>query len=253
MRLGQHFLVDRDVARRQVGYADVGPDDTILEIGPGTGILTREIVRRAGRVVAIEIDPTLADRIRRVLPEIEVIVGDALTVDLPPFDKVVANLPYLISSDITFRLLRRDFSVGVLMYQREFAERLVAEGGRAVSRLTVNVALRAECTILEYVPRTAFRPVPRVDSAVVEVRPRPSGYDVDPAFLNRLLTAVFSARRKRMSSTVARTFGLDRERVEGMLPLPGCRVDDLSVGEILTFAEDLQAEVGAEGGPGEPV
>ncbi|MCI0497110.1 MAG: 16S rRNA (adenine(1518)-N(6)/adenine(1519)-N(6))-dimethyltransferase RsmA [Thermoplasmata archaeon] len=244
MRLGQHFLADREVAVRQVGYADVGPEDTVLEIGPGTGVLTREIAARAGRVVAIEIDPSLAERVREAVPSAEVIVGDALAVDLPQFDKVVSNLPYLISSDITFRLLQRDFEIGILMYQREFAQRLVSTGGRGVSRLTVNAALRAECTLLEYVPRTAFRPVPRVDSAIVEVMPRPSEFDVDPDFLDRFLRAVFSARRKVMANTVSREFNLPREDVEAMLPVPGCRVDELDVDEVLAFVEALQRERG---------
>jgi 16S rRNA (adenine1518-N6/adenine1519-N6)-dimethyltransferase len=243
LRLGQHFLVDEDVARRQVDHAGIDEGHTVLEIGPGKGVLTKLLVERAGHVIAVELDPRFASSIGAEYPKVEMIVGDARKVELPDFDRVVANIPYYISSEITFRLLETDFELGVVMYQREFAERLTAEYGRAISRLTVNAAVRAECTQLEVVPRSAFRPVPKVDSALVEIVPRTREDRPDGAFLDRFLTAVFSARRKRMATTVSKTFGIERDEVESLLPIPGCRVDELSVDEIIGIVNSLQKMV----------
>jgi len=240
LRLGQHFLVDGEVARRQVEFAGIGSDDTVLEIGPGTGVLTGALSERAGRVIAVELDEKLAGSIRREFPSVEVIVGDARTVDLPEFDKVVANIPYYISSEITFRLL----GMGVVMYQREFAERLCAEYGRGISRLTINAAVRAECTLLEIVPRNAFRPVPRVDSALVGIVPRELEEHPDRAFLDRFLTAVFSQRRKKLSTTVAKTFSLEKDEVDALLPVAGCRVDEMSVDEVIHLVMAVEDMIG---------
>jgi len=244
LRLGQHFLVDGDVALRQVEFAGIGGDDTVLEIGPGTGVLTGALSERAGRVIAVELDEKLAVSIRQEFPSVEVIVGDARTVDLPEFDKVVANIPYYISSDITFRLLGMEFDSGVIMYQREFAERLCVEYGRGISRLTINAAVRAECTLLEIVPRSAFRPVPRVDSALVGIVPRELEEHPDAAFLDRFLAAVFSQRRKKLSTTVAKTFSLDKDEVDALLPTAGCRVDEMSVDEVIALVMAIEDMLG---------
>ena len=147
----------------------------MLEVGPGLGVLTRRLAESAGRVIAIEMDRRLADHLRPSLPgNVELIVGDALTVPFPPFDRMVSNLPYSISSPIIFKLLEHEFQKAVVMLQKEFADRLVARPDTDdYSRLTVNVYYRAECRILEKVPRSRFWPPPKVDSAVVELVPGP--------------------------------------------------------------------------------
>ena len=143
---GQHFLVDARVAHRALGYADLHASDVVLEIGPGLGVLTRELVPRVKRVVAIESDRRLAEYLRRAIPDAEIIHGDALKVDWPDFDVMVSNLPYQISSPLTFRLLSTPFDRAVLMYQWEFAKRMVAAPGTAdYSRLSVGVYVRAAC------------------------------------------------------------------------------------------------------------
>ncbi len=240
MRLGQHFLVDGEIALRQVEFADIGSEDTVLEIGPGTGVLTRVLAETARKVVAVELDEKLAGAIGREFPSVDVIIGDARNVELPDFDKVVANIPYYISSEITFRLLEMEFDSGVIMYQREFAERLCAEYGRGISRLTINAAVRAECTLLEVVPRNAFKPVPKVDSALVGITPRELEEHPDEVFLDRFLAAVFSQRRKRLSTTVAKTFGLEKDVVDALLPVPGCRVDEMSVDEVIDLVMAIE-------------
>src|SRR5437867_8888154 len=176
-RMGQHFLIDARVAARQVAHAQIRPSDVVLEIGPGLGVLTRLLAERAKRVIAIESDRRFAPYLRRRLPQVEVIQGDALRVDWPRFDVMTSNLPYQISSPLTFRLLDHAFDRAVLMYQWEFARRMRASPGTAdYSRLTVGVYRRAACEILERVPRNAFYPQPRVDSALVSLVPRPAPF-----------------------------------------------------------------------------
>jgi len=203
-KLGQHFLVDRRVLARIGDYASLAEEDRVLEIGPGTGNLTEVLSARAGTVFAIEVDPALASSLEGRFPNVVVIRGDALKVPLPDYNKIVSNLPYQISSKITFRLLERPFDLAVLMYQKEFAERMVASlGTKDYSRLTLNVSLRAEVEILERVPRGAFRPMPQVESAIVRLRPREKRIDVDYRVFDDLTRGLFSMRRKKVKRSLA--------------------------------------------------
>ena len=144
----------------------------MLEIGPGTGNLTEALAARAGRVYAVEVDPDLAAQLAGRFSNVQVINADALTVELPDYNKIVSNLPYQISSKITYRLLSRPFELAVLMYQREFAQRMTATAGsKEYGRLAMVVGFFCQVEILENVPKTAFRPVPQVNSAIVRLRP----------------------------------------------------------------------------------
>ncbi|MDD3494057.1 MAG: 16S rRNA (adenine(1518)-N(6)/adenine(1519)-N(6))-dimethyltransferase RsmA [Candidatus Thermoplasmatota archaeon] len=205
MRRGQHFLVDGRVAQRQIDYACLSPGDVVLEIGPGEGALTRRMAGRVSRVIAIEIDGRLAEGLRG-LPGVEVIHADALAVDFGSlsFNKVVSNLPYQISSPVTFKLLAQDFELAVLMYQREFARRLVAEpGSRDYSRLSVMAQYRARWEILEIVPPSAFRPHPEVHSCVVRAVPRPPPFAVwNPEVFEDVVRILFSHRRKTIKNAL---------------------------------------------------
>src|SRR2546421_11818194 len=139
-------------------------------MGRGVGVLTRLLAERAKRVAAIGADRRSAGYLRRTLPDVEVIAGDALKVDWPPFNVMASNLPYQISSPVTFRLLEHPFERAVLMYQWEFARRMRAKPGTAdYSRLTVGVDRRATGEIVERVRRNAFHPQPRVDSAIASL------------------------------------------------------------------------------------
>jgi 16S rRNA (adenine1518-N6/adenine1519-N6)-dimethyltransferase len=203
-KLGQHFLVDRRVLSRIGDYAYLSEEDRVLEIGPGTGNLTRVLSERTGTVFAIEVDPALASSLEGRFMNVVVIRGDALKVPLPDYNKIVSNLPYQISSKITFRLLERPFDLAVLMYQREFAERMVASPGtKDYGRLTLNVSLRAEAEILEFVPRGAFRPMPQVESAIVRLRPRETRIPVDEKVFDDLTRGLFSMRRKKVKRSLA--------------------------------------------------
>src|SRR4030042_3085756 len=131
--LGQNFLIDKNIAILEVKQANIESDDTVLEIGPGLGILTKLLAEKAKRVIAIEIDENLINKLKKTLPEnVDLIHEDALNIDfetLPKFNKIVSNLPYQISSPITFKFLDYDFESAILIYQKEFAERLVAKPG----------------------------------------------------------------------------------------------------------------------------
>jgi 16S rRNA (adenine1518-N6/adenine1519-N6)-dimethyltransferase len=202
--LGQNFLMNERIAQRAVEHAKVGKEDTVLEIGPGLGILTRLLAKKAKRVIAVETEKKFLDLVRS--DNVEYIHGDALEVDLPPFDKVVANLPYSISTPITFRLLGPgiDFKLGVLMYQLEFAQRLGAvPGSKDYSRLSVSAYVRTDVEILDKVPSCSFWPQPKVDSCLVRLTPRPAPFQTrDWEVFHRVVKAAFSQRRKKIHNSI---------------------------------------------------
>jgi 16S rRNA (adenine1518-N6/adenine1519-N6)-dimethyltransferase len=195
---------------RIVAAADLGPGDIVLEIGAGVGNLTERLARKAKKVIVIELDPALVRVLHDRFDEaenIEIIAGDALKVDFPEFDKVVSNLPYSISSEITFKLLRHKFELGILMYQYEFAARMVSlPNCKDYSRLTVDTCYFTDASILMKVPKSAFQPAPEVDSAVVKLVPRPAPFEVkDQAFFMDFVAAVFSQRRKKLRNAILNT------------------------------------------------
>jgi 16S rRNA (adenine1518-N6/adenine1519-N6)-dimethyltransferase len=210
-RIGQNFLVDRDVLSRIADYAELNPTDRILEIGAGTGNLTEVLSRRAGRVCAVEVDSTLAAGLKGRFANVMVIEGNALKVELPDYNKVVSNLPYQISSKITYRLLSKPFDLAILMYQMEFAKRLIsAPGTEGYGRLSMVTGHYARAEILESVSRTAFRPNPQVGSAIVRLRPRPDRLDVNHETFMRLATGLFSHRRKKLGPALE-AMGVSRD------------------------------------------
>jgi 16S rRNA (adenine1518-N6/adenine1519-N6)-dimethyltransferase len=230
-RFGQHFLIDLSVASREVGYAKLTNDDIVLEIGPGQGVITRLLAQKAKQVIAIEIDQRLVDKLKTTLPEnVTLISGDALSIDfqtLPRFTKIVSNLPFEISSPITFKFLESSFSRAILIYQKDFAERLVAvPGKKEYSRLTVGVSYKAHCRILEDVSRSCFSPAPKVDSSIVELTPRekPMFNVENERFFFELTKQLFNHRRKKIRYTIKALYGnleqlpyLD-QRVEELTP-----------------------------------
>ncbi len=227
--LGQHFLVDRRIARRVVEAAELSSEDTVVEVGPGRGALTRELVARVGRVIAIEMDPQLADSLPLHLhhpPNLTVIAGDAREVELTPLlgdggsYKVVANLPYYAANPIIRRFLERapKPSLLVVMVQREVARRMMASPGQ-MGLLSVAVQLyslpKSVCTV----PPRAFVPPPKVTSAVLRLdlfsRPAVDVQDVDGFFT--VVRAGFSAPRKQLRNSLSHGLGISGEQAEGLL------------------------------------
>ncbi|XP_019158655.1 PREDICTED: ribosomal RNA small subunit methyltransferase-like [Ipomoea nil] len=176
---GQHILKNPQLVDTIVEKSGIKPTDVILEIGPGTGNLTKKLLEAGKSVIAIELDPRMVLELQRRFQgtpssKLKVIQGDVLKCDLPYFDICVANIPYQISSPLTFKLLahRPLFRAAVIMFQREFAMRLVAQPGDTLyCRLSVNTQLLARVFYLLKVGRNNFRPPPKVDSSVVRIEP----------------------------------------------------------------------------------
>ncbi|HEV3136098.1 MAG TPA: 16S rRNA (adenine(1518)-N(6)/adenine(1519)-N(6))-dimethyltransferase RsmA [Acidimicrobiia bacterium] len=219
-RRGQHFLADPNTARRIVRLAGVGPGDRVLEIGAGLGSLTLALRERECAVLAVEIDPRLVSILEREMvqdPDVRVVAGDALTIDLDamlgagPW-RCVSNLPYNVATPVVIRLLEEAPTVtkGLVMVQREVAERLVAAPGTpAYGAPSVRVAYYAEAKIVGMVPRAVFVPVPKVDSALVElVRRDKPPVDVPSRLrLFELVRAGFAHRRQMLRRTLRPVLG----------------------------------------------
>ncbi len=233
--LGQHFLINTIVAQREIEYAKLTSKDVVLEIGPGKGILTKLLAQKAKKVIAIELDSHFISYLRPLVPQnVEFVHADAVQYDfslMPTFTKVVSNLPYQISSPITFKLLSISFEKAVLIYQKEFAARMIAQcGDTEYSRLSVGVYYHAICIIKEIIPPTCFYPQPLVDSAIVELIPRkklPFLVDDEQFFLD-LTRILFNHRRKKIKTVLARTYPIDTTHI----PFGDKRVEMLSPEEI---------------------
>lgn len=227
--LGQHFLRDDLVLQSVVGGADLRPGQRVLEVGPGPGNLTARLSRAVGptgTIVAIEADPSLAKALQGKWPNVQVVEGDAVQTDLAAFgrfDRIVANLPYLISGPITvaFLELLRDqetrWGQAVLMYQAEFAQRLLAHAGDgSYGRLSVHAARWVATEWVRDVHPAAFDPPPKVDSMVVRLLPHATPpFEVkDEAVWRAVVDGSFQQRRKQMRNTVPAAvagLGVDKE------------------------------------------
>jgi len=205
---GQTFLLNKQVARTIVQHANIAPSDTVLEIGPGLGVLTSILVRTGARVVLIEIEPGLVRALRDLFEKtdtIRIIQGDALEVDLPDADKIVSNLPYNVASQITFRLLSElDFQCAVLMYQKEFADRLLARSGDSTfSRVSVNFQYKATAEKIMDVGADEFYPVPAVDSTVLKIKQKKSGPRAkDDEIFDAVVRGIFSYPNKYLRNAL---------------------------------------------------
>ena len=207
---GQHILKNPLVVTSMVEKAAIKPTDVVLEVGPGTGNLTVKLLAVAKKVIAFEIDPRLAAELQKRVQslglsgKLELVIGDVLKVpNLPFFDVCVANLPYQISSPFVFRLLlhRPFFRSAVLMFQREFAERLVAKpGSKLYCRLSVNVQLLAKVANLIRVGKGNFRPPPKVDSSVIRLEPINPPPPISFREWDALLRICFSRKNKTLKA-----------------------------------------------------
>ncbi|MGC8565838.1 MAG: 16S rRNA (adenine(1518)-N(6)/adenine(1519)-N(6))-dimethyltransferase RsmA [Thermoplasmata archaeon] len=206
-RMGQVFLMDKNIIRIIVDFAEIEEGETILEIGSGPGNLTKELLSRGAKVTAIEKSKEYFDLLSVTLKEeidsgkLNLIHGDAVDIEFPYFDKIVSNIPYGISSPITFKLLNYNFKMGIIMYQKEFAKRLVAKvGSKDYSRLSIDLYYFADAEILRYVPKSCFYPVPEVDSAIVKIIPRKKFIVKDEKNFFNLTKILFSQRRKKIKN-----------------------------------------------------
>lgn len=221
--------------------ADVQPGDTVLEIGPGLGTLTSELLRRVGKVIAVEFDQNLASKLPGQFPgkNLEVYNEDILQFDLarlPAGYKVVANVPYYITSKIVHKLMTAENkpSVAVLLVQKEVAERIAAAPGD-MSILAISAQVYAETFLGDIVPAELFTPPPKVDSQVVVLRTRQAPL-VEPenekAFF-RIVKAGFSAKRKKLRSSLSGGLGISKQEAEALLlsadMSPDARAEDVTI------------------------
>ena len=242
-RLGQHFLIRESVVNRIAAAVCPEPRDLVIEIGPGRGALTRKLLERAARVVAIEVDPYLADRLRQEYvsePRLQVVEADVLETDLAQWGPapIAGNLPYYITSPILERALEAHPPRAVFLIQKEVAERLAASpGSRDYGYLTVRTAFSARVRLLFGVKPGAFHPPPKVDSAVVLLEPNasPAGVDHPQAFL-RFVSQCFSHKRKTLRNNLVETYGKD---VVDTWPEASLRAEQLSLGQFVEMFNRL--------------
>jgi len=258
-RLGQHFLVDRNILNKVIQTAEVGREDTILEVGPGLGQMTLALADRAKKVIAVEIDERLVTILRQKVedhPNIEVTQSDILKVDFKRFFKkearpikVVANLPYQISTPLLFRFIesKEIFSTLTLMLQKEVAERMVASPGRKeYGPLSIFIQAFSDVSIQFIIKPSAFFPAPKVESALVFMvwKEKPMIETDDEEWFKRVVKACFGYRRKTLINALKHSELSLREsvgsRMEEIGIDPRRRPETLTIQEFAKLAESLK-------------
>jgi 16S rRNA (adenine1518-N6/adenine1519-N6)-dimethyltransferase len=253
--LGQVFLIERSIQEKILELADLSPEDVVVEIGPGTGTLTRELLPRVRRLIALEIDTALASFLQGSITSasnLNLLCADALRFDYEKASvglgtrlKVVGNLPYVISAPmmVTFLEQRKAFSLLILMVQKEVALRLTAEPGtKQYGSLSVLCRFYFDLRLERHVSRNCFYPVPKVDSAVIRVIPRepipfPPGRE---AFFRDLIRAAFSKRRKTLFNALRSSLPTEIPREGLRKTLLDCGIDPRRRPETLSPEEYAQ-------------
>jgi 16S rRNA (adenine1518-N6/adenine1519-N6)-dimethyltransferase len=250
--LGQNFLIDGSVLDRIAEGAELSEEDVVLEVGPGIGVLTQVLCERAGRVVAVEIDRGLLPVLDETLSEysnVEVVLGDILRLDLPQlFEekfsgkqvKVVANLPYYITTPIIMNFFEKKLPVEriVVMVQKEVADRMQAvPSTKAYGTLSIAVQYYAEAKIVTTVSAGSFFPPPNVDSAVIALirREKPAVAVKDEDLFFRVVKAAFAQRRKTLPNTLSSTMGVAKDLLREALAK--AEIDPMRRGESLSLEE----------------
>lgn len=246
-RLGQNFLIDASIVQGIVDAANVQENDRVLEIGPGIGTLTQALAETGAEVTCVELDKRLPEVLAHTLDaydNVRVIQGDILKVNIPeimgdkPF-KVVANLPYYITTPIIMALLEKHLPITdiVVMVQKEVAERMAAQpGGKTYGALSVAVQYYTVPEIALYVPPRSFMPLPEVDSVVVncKVRQTPAVELIDEKMFFRVVKAAFGQRRKTLNNAL-KSMGVDKNIIADVLDKAG--IEATRRGETLTMEE----------------
>ncbi len=246
--LGQHFLVDGEVLEAIIAAAELNPSDIVVEIGPGLGILTGELAQKAGQVIAVELDDKLAALLKQTLASfdnvtiinedvLKIAPQDLLKKQAKPDYKVVANLPYYITSPVLRHFLEASAKprAMIVMVQKEVAEAIAARPGD-MSLLSVSVQYYAEPRIISLVPAESFYPAPEVSSAImkIDVYPKPK-VDVDEKGFFAVVRAGFAAPRKQLANSLAQGLGRDKAEVLSLLKeaniAPQRRAETLTIEE----------------------
>lgn len=257
--LGQNFLIDGNIVRNIVDKAGINKDDYVLEIGPGIGTLTEELALNAKKVVAVEIDKKLLPILNETLADydnVEIVNGDILKVDIKKLIdeklnggpiKVVANLPYYVTTPIIARLIEEDLNIEsiTVMVQKEVAERITAKSGtKQYGSLTVFVNFYSNPEILLTVPKTVFMPKPNVDSAVVKLNLEKVYEGVDKKLFFKVVRLAFNQRRKTiLNSLSSGDLGVDKETLKSVLHQsninPNARAENLKIEDFIKISKTL--------------
>lgn len=227
--LGQHFLIDKESIDAIIDAAEITPDDTILEVGPGLGVMTDELAKTEAQIVAVETDHNLVELLRRRLPEnVRVEEADIMKfnlAELPADYKVVANVPYYITSPIIRLLMesKNPPTQSVLLIQKEVAERIASKPGD-MSILALSVQYYADVELVVDVPRDRFYPIPNVDSTVIKlVRKDQPAFEADTAKLFRLIKAGFGEKRKQLRNSLSGGLQMTSDEAAGLIEQAGLK------------------------------
>jgi 16S rRNA (adenine1518-N6/adenine1519-N6)-dimethyltransferase len=204
--LGQNFTVEHWVFAKLSQYANLAKNDVVLDVGAGFGFLTSFLSHKCGGVIAVERDPLVAEVLRERLQSegnVKVIIGDVLKIELPRYNKIVAIPPYYLSSRLVVWLLNRKVDCAVLVFQREFADRLVAaEGSDAYSWLTVVASRSLEVELLDSISKESFYPQPDVDSVIARLVPCTAHFNATDLFFIKMVKWLFTQRNQKVRNAI---------------------------------------------------
>lgn len=258
--LGQNFIYDKNLLNLIVEDADITNFDTVIEIGAGAGTLTREIASRAKRVIAFEIDKKLEPVLKEVLKDldnVEIVFSDVLKMSDEEIEeiakgsfKIVANLPYYITTPLILRFIKSSLSVQsiTVTVQKEVAERLIAkEGTESYGAITVALAVQGDAKITRIIDKSNFYPVPKVNSAVVRIDINKDKYDIeDRNFFEKVVRCAFQMRRKTLVNNLASGFSIPKEDGKeiliGLNLNPNIRGEALSVENFIALSDILHSK-----------
>lgn len=250
--LGQHFLIDKESVDAIIDAAEIAPSDTILEVGPGLGVMTDELAKTGAQIVAVETDHNLVELLRRRLPD-NVMVEEADIMkfnlaELPTYYKVVANVPYYITSPIIRLLMesKNPPTQSILLIQKEVAERIAAKPGQ-MSILAISVQYYADVELVVDVPRDRFYPIPNVDSTVIKlVRKDQPAFEADTAKLFRLIKAGFGEKRKQLRNSLSGGLQMTGDEAANLIEQAGlketARAQELSLDQWKSLYDVVLAE-----------
>lgn len=240
--LGQNFLIDKNVLQKIIDTSDIKEDDIVLEIGPGMGVLTHELAKKAKKVVAVEKDQTMINILSKTTGQfnnVQIIDQDILETNIESLGlennkyKVIANIPYYLTSPLIRKLLEEKIRPAeiILMIQKEVAQRICAKVGD-MNLLAVSVQFYAEPKIISYVKKSCFWPAPKIDSAIIKITPKENP-TINSDLFFKIVKAGFVQPRKQLLNNFSTALNIEREKVESWLTknniAPNQRAETLSI------------------------
>jgi len=236
--LGQHFITNPNLLRREVEYANISNNDVVLEIGSGIGNLTELLAQKAKLVIAIEKDlqfKKCLSNLQKNFDNIKVVYGDALEISFPSFNKAVSNLPFKIALPLIFKLLNYNFDVAVILCQKRLAQRMCAPTGqRGYCRLSVSIQRIADAEMLKLVPKSAFYPPPEVDGAIARIKKTPPKFTVpSEEFFREVLKFMFYQRDRPVQTVLTpKNLRLPKQLLSSVLSRTGAKINRKMVYEV---------------------